>query len=74
MSGIQNLRNRVFSQIFACNKMNDDGDSNNSQGENSQEYANFILELLQAEESYSGIKVIFPMLDQRQHLLTARFA
>ena len=56
-------------------EMNDDGNSNNSQGESSQESANFFLELLQAEEaSNSDIKVINPMLEQRQHLLNARFA
>ncbi|MGB7893616.1 MAG: tetratricopeptide repeat protein, partial [Microcoleus sp.] len=41
----------------------------------SQEHINFILELLQAEEdSNSDIKVIYPMLAGRQHLLNARFA
>ncbi|WP_293189970.1 MULTISPECIES: CHAT domain-containing protein [unclassified Microcoleus] len=55
--------------------MNDEGDSDNSEGENSPEYANFILDLLQAEEeSNSDIKVIYPMLAGRQHLLNDRFA
>ncbi len=68
------LRN-LASQLGQFIDMNDDGDSNNSQGENPQEYANFILELLQAEEaSDSDIKVIYPMLAERQHLLNPRFA
>ncbi len=55
--------------------MNDDGDSDNSEGENPQYYANFIRELLQAEaDSKSNIKVIYPMLAGRQHLLTDRCA
>ena len=29
---------------------------------------------MQAESSYSGIQVIYPILKQRQHLLNARFA
>jgi CHAT domain-containing protein len=68
------LRN-LASQLGQFIDMNDDGDSNNSQGENPQEYANFILELLQAEQDSKGdIKVIYPMLGQRQHLLNSRFA
>jgi len=54
--------------------MNENGDRVHSEGEDSQEYANFIGELLQAESSYSGIQVIYPILKQRQHLLNARFA
>ncbi|TAE95379.1 MAG: CHAT domain-containing protein [Oscillatoriales cyanobacterium] len=43
--------------------------------ENFQEYANFIRELLQAEQdSNNDIKVIYPMLAQWQHLLNLRFA
>ncbi len=73
-NGANFLRN-LASQLGEFIDMNDDVDSNNSEGENSQEYANFILELLQAEEaSDSDIKVIYTMLDQRQHLLNARFA
>ena len=73
-NGANFLRN-LASQLGQFIDMNDDGDSNNSQGEDSQEYANFILELLQAEEaSNSDIKVIYPMLDQREHLLNSRFA
>ncbi|TAF57411.1 MAG: hypothetical protein EAZ60_07075 [Oscillatoriales cyanobacterium] len=46
-----------------------------SEGEDSQEYAKFILELLQAgQDSNSDIKVIYPILDQRQHLLNAGFS
>ncbi|MEG4344950.1 tetratricopeptide repeat protein [Microcoleus sp. A003_D6] len=45
-----------------------------SEGEYSQEYANFIRELLKVEESYSGLQGIYPILKQRQHLLNARFA
>ena len=55
--------------------MNEEGDSDNSEGENPQEYAKFIRELLQAEaESRGDIKVIYPMLAGRQHLLNLRFA
>jgi hypothetical protein len=73
-NGANFLRN-LASQLGQFIDMNDDGDSNNSQGENSQEYANFFLELLQAEEASNGdIKVIYPMLAERQHLLNARFA
>jgi len=55
--------------------MEENHDRVNSEGEDSQEYANFILELLQSEQdSNSDIKVIYPMLAQRQHLLNARFA
>lgn len=73
-NGANFLRN-LASQLGQFIDMNDDGDSNNSEGENSQEYAKFFLELLQAEEASNGdVKVIFPMLEQRQHLLNARFA
>jgi CHAT domain-containing protein len=73
-NGANFLRN-LANQLGQFIDMNDDGDRNNSQGENPQEYANFFLELLQAEEaSDSDIKVIYPMLGQRQHLLNARFA
>ncbi|MCC3494755.1 MAG: CHAT domain-containing protein [Microcoleus sp. PH2017_25_DOB_D_A] len=73
-NGANFLRN-LASQLGQFIDMNDDGDSNNSQGENPQEYANFILDLLQTEAASKGdIKVIYPMLAQRQHLLNARFA
>ena len=49
-------------------------DSEIHEKNSSQEHINFILELLQAEESYSGVAVIYPMLAQRQHLLNLRFA
>ncbi|MBD1826534.1 hypothetical protein NDI47_09980 [Microcoleus vaginatus GB1-A2] len=71
-NGANFLRN-LASQLWQFIEMNDDGDSNNSEGENYQEYANFILELLQAEQD-SDIKVIYTMLAERQHLLNARFA
>src|SRR6476661_464025 len=68
------LRN-LASQLGQLLGMNDEGDSENSEGENPQEYANFIRELLQAEQdSNSDIKVIYPMLAGRQHLLNDRFA
>ena len=54
--------------------MNENRDRVHSEGEDSQEYAEFILELLQAESSYSGLQGIYPILKQRQHLLNARFA
>ena len=73
-NGANFLRN-LASQLWQLIDMNDDGDSNNSENENFQEYANFFLELLQAEQdSNNDIAVIYPMLDQRQHLLNARFA
>ncbi|MEG4202048.1 CHAT domain-containing protein [Microcoleus sp. Pol12A5] len=68
------LRN-LASQIWQFLGMNNDGDSDNSEGGNLQEYAKFILDLLQAEQrSNSDIKVIYPMLAGRQHLLNDRFA
>ncbi|MEG3976081.1 tetratricopeptide repeat protein, partial [Microcoleus sp. herbarium8] len=55
--------------------MQENRDRLQSEGEYFQEYAKFILELLQAEQdSDSDIKVIYPMLAGRQHLLNARFA
>ena len=54
--------------------MKENRDRLQSEGEYSQEYSNFILELLQAEASNGGIQVIYPMLAQRQHLLNPRFA
>jgi CHAT domain-containing protein len=68
------LRN-LASQLGKFLGINNEGDSDNSEGENPQEYAKFILELLQAEEhSNSDIKVIYPMLAGWQHLLNDRFA
>ncbi|MEG4959220.1 MULTISPECIES: CHAT domain-containing protein [unclassified Microcoleus] len=68
------LRN-LASQIGQFLGINNEGDSDHSEIENSQEYENFILDLLQAEEeSNSDIKVIYPMLAGRQHLLNDRFA
>src|SRR4028119_1841842 len=68
------LRN-LASQLGQFLGMNDEGDSDRSEGQNPQEYAKFILDLLQAEQdSNSDIKVIYPMLAGRQHLLNARFA
>ncbi|MEG4961716.1 MULTISPECIES: hypothetical protein [unclassified Microcoleus] len=73
-NGANFLRN-LASQLRQFIDMNDDGDSNNSESENFQDYANFFLELLRAEQdSNSDIAVIYPMLEQRQHLLNARFA
>jgi len=68
------LRN-LASQLGQFLGMNDEGDSDNSEGENPQEYLEFIGDLLVAEaDSNSDIKVIYPMLAGRQHLLNARFA
>jgi tetratricopeptide (TPR) repeat protein len=68
------LRN-LASQLGQLLGMNDEGDSDNSEGENPQEYLEFIGDLLQAEaESKGDIKVIYPMLTGRQHLLNDRFA
>ena len=68
------LRN-IASYLGEFIKMNDQGNRDNSEGENSQIYQEFIRELLQAEaESNSDIAVIYPMLAKREHLLNARFA
>ncbi len=67
------LRN-LASQLGELFDTNDEGDSDNSDGENFQEYEKFIRELLQAEESYSGLAGVYPILRQRQHLLNHRFA
>ncbi|MEG5034663.1 hypothetical protein [Microcoleus sp. AT3-D2] len=73
-NGANFLRN-LASQLWQFIDMNDDEDSNNSESENFQEYANFFLELLRAEQDInSDIAVVYPMLEQRQHLLNARFA
>ena len=73
-NGANFLRN-LASQLWQLIDMNDNGDNKKSAGENFQEYANFFLELLQAEQESKGdIAVIYPMLDRRQHLLNARFA
>ncbi|MEG4912480.1 CHAT domain-containing tetratricopeptide repeat protein [Microcoleus sp. B7-D4] len=67
------LRN-FASQIGQLLGTNDDGERDYCEIENSQEYENFILELLQAEPSSSNIKVIYSILRKRQHLLNANFA
>jgi len=55
--------------------MEENHDRVHSEGEDFQEYEKFILELLQAEEASNGdIKVIYTILDQREHLLNACFA
>ncbi len=73
-NGAKFLRN-LASEIGQFMDMNDDGNSNNSEVENFQEYANFFLELLQAEQaSNSDSAVIFAMLAGRQHLLNDSFA
>ncbi|WP_373536855.1 CHAT domain-containing protein [Microcoleus sp.] len=69
-NGANFLRN-IASQLAQFIYQND-GD--NSEGENLQDYVNFIGELLKAEASYSGIQVIYPILKQRKHLLNPRFA
>jgi hypothetical protein len=73
--GIINFLRNLASQLAQFIDTNDGGNGDNSEGEDSQEYANFIGELLKAEAaSNSGIQVIYPILKQRQHLLNARFA
>ncbi len=73
--GIINFLRNLASQVGEFLDGKDEGDSDDSESENSQEYVKFILELLQAEQdSNSDIKVIYPILAQRQHLLNARFA
>ena len=71
--GIINFLRNLASQLAQFIDTNDGGNGDNSAGEDSQEYAEFILELLQAEQD-RDIKVIYPILKQRQHLLNARFA
>jgi len=69
-NGASFLRSLIgqLSQLIEIN----DGD--NSEDENPQEYANFILELLQAEDaSNSNAAVIHPMLAKRKHLLNDSF-
>ncbi|MBE9121433.1 tetratricopeptide repeat protein [Tychonema sp. LEGE 07199] len=69
-NGASFLRN-LISQLLQLIDIND-GD--NSEDESPQEYANFILELLQAEDaSTSNAAVIHPMLAERQHLLNDSF-
>ncbi|MEG3924939.1 MULTISPECIES: CHAT domain-containing tetratricopeptide repeat protein [unclassified Microcoleus] len=66
---------QMATQIAHFLGMNDEGDSDDSEGKNPQKYINFILKLLQIEQdSDSDIAVIYPMLGQRQHLLNARFS
>jgi hypothetical protein len=73
-NGANFLRN-LASKLAEFIDVKDDGDSNNPEGEKSQEYASFFLELLQAEQdSNSNIVVIYPMLAEREHLLNTRFA
>ncbi|MEG4542050.1 CHAT domain-containing protein [Microcoleus sp. Aus8_D2] len=68
------LRN-LATQVGEFLGMREEEDSDNSEGENPEEYSNFILELLQAEQdSNSDVAVVYPILKQRQHLLNARFA
>ncbi|CBN56310.1 hypothetical protein [Kamptonema sp. PCC 6506] len=67
---LRNLASQL-GQFLGRNEENMD----NSAPENLREYERFIRELLQAEiESNSDVKVIYPILRQRQHLLNARFA
>jgi hypothetical protein len=72
-NGANFLRN-LASQLWQLIDRNDDGDNKKSAGENFQQYANFFLELLQAEQDSKGDSaVIYSMLEQRQHLLNAHF-
>ncbi|MEY3868941.1 MAG: hypothetical protein RLZZ338_2832 [Cyanobacteriota bacterium] len=68
------LRN-FASQIWEFWEINDEGESDNFEGNNQQKYSNFIRQLLQAEQdSKSDVVVIYPMLARRQYLLNDRFA
>ncbi|HLO51907.1 MAG TPA: hypothetical protein VK211_26090, partial [Kamptonema sp.] len=68
------LRN-LASQLGQFLGIQDREDGDNSEGENDQEYARFILELLQAEQDSNGdVKIIHPLFQQRQHLLNRRFS
>ena len=73
--GVINFLRNLASQLGQFLWRNDEGDSDNSEGENRQEYLEFIGDLLQAEkDSKADIQVINPMLVERQHLLNDRFA
>ncbi|MEG4116219.1 tetratricopeptide repeat protein [Microcoleus sp. N9_B4] len=73
--GGQNGANFLRKLIGQLAQLIDINDGDISAGENPQEYANFILELLQAEDgSNSNTAVIYPMLAERKHLLNARFS
>ncbi|MBD3559863.1 tetratricopeptide repeat protein, partial [Planktothrix sp. FACHB-1355] len=68
------LRN-LASQLGEWLGMQSAGNGDISEDENIENYRNFILDLLQAEEeSNSDVAVIYPMLGERQHLLNGRFA
>ena len=73
--GGENGASFLRSLISQLLQLIDINDGDNSEGENPQEYGNFILELLQAEDaSNSNAAVIHPMLAERQHLLNEHFA
>ena len=73
--GGQNGANFLRNLIAQLAQLIDTNDGDNSQGENPQEYGNFILELLQAEDNTdSNTAVIHSMLAERKHLLNARFS
>ena len=73
--GGENGASFLRSLISQLLQLIDINDGDNSAGENPQEYANFILELLQAEDANnSNPAVIHPMLAERQHLLNAPFS
>ena len=73
-NGAEFLRN-LASQLGELLGMQSAGNGEISEDENIENYQNFILDLLQAEESDSDIAtVIYPMLEERQHLLNGRFA
>ena len=73
--GGENGASFLRSLISQLLQLIDINDGDNSEGENPQEYANFILELLQVEDgSNSNAAVIHPMLAERKHLLNARFS
>ena len=72
--GGENGASFLRSLIGQLSQLIDINDGDNSEDENPQEYANFILELLQAEDaSTSNPAVIHPMLAKRQHLLNDSF-
>jgi tetratricopeptide (TPR) repeat protein len=72
--GGENGASFLRSLISQLSQLIDINDGDNSEDENPQEYANFILELLQAEDaSTSNPAVIHPMLAKRKHLLNDSF-
>lgn len=73
--GLINFLRNIASQLEEFLGTNEKGDDANSEGKNTKNYRDFIVELLEAEQkSNSDVAIIYPMLAQRQHLLNEQFA